>query len=738
MNTLSLNILALALLTVMSSCSQDALNSSVSSTRHSGLAVSQVESGTMISKDSSRDTMITEGDAEIVIGAGSLQVDTAVSMDGFKPSNGAYIADELGMASDDVTSVAVTQVTATSSEALTQPMTVKLKIEENAGLFAAFLSDPNYFVVYSYKKPDGSMISGIISGAMLAVADGWVTFKVDDFGVFELFKTKRPAPAAKVLVAGMMNPFGKDIAVSGLSTKLMVAGQTVTIKGEHFDKSTRVYIAGKRAKVTAVAPKSLSATVPAGQSFGEGQFKVMNRYKTFKQAIFYKGDKIDFPLVDGEPASVCKGQKYYNIRGEKRIGRKICAATDFPVCAGSMRQNCKVTASHKVYDTDKPLNAFHILDGHSIGNEAGRLNPDLLYSHCEDDGQDNCRASADFPAVKASALVPGIIKAGVTIAGVTGSLSYQTKEACSSSKTGNCKVGADFTAIDSDQLTAASIRAGKIIGGVAGIYPSDTAPLPGDGHANLTQANFTEKLANTNGFQYYDRQGNRYTGHGDSALKADNISEGVSILGVGGTYKKALPVAGNEWDYKFGYSFTGITGKVKTSCRNLVLPDQAPQVKNNSAGHFTTEPTLNPWGTSQHSCLSEGWENLDTDCNPANQDCLFKDLMTGRTWLISRSFTEVLGAVAQTRCENSTAGSFNDWRTPTQKEAMQAVINGISSSFPATYRQSLTRNGFWTSTVSAWKTGESTLPYWSFGITSGMGRFAADPSRATASVACIR
>lgn len=68
-------------------------------------------------------------------------------------------------------------------------------------------------------------------------------------------------------------------------------------------------------------------------------------------------------------------------------------------------------------------------------------------------------------------------------------------------------------------------------------------------------------------FQYFDSAGVRYTGAGDTNISAINIVSGVSVFGPTGTISVTSP---DPWDIRFGTTVNGITGKLKTACRNAV------------------------------------------------------------------------------------------------------------------------------------------------------------------------
>lgn len=88
---------------------------------------------------------------------------------------------------------------------------------------------------------------------------------------------------------------------------------------------------------------------------------------------------------------------------------------------------------------------------------------------CTRDGQNDCLANPDFPAVSAAnALAPGNIRAGVTIGGIAGTL--VPCGLCTADGQTNCITGPRFKAMDTDPSVISNwdIRRGKQAGGITG------------------------------------------------------------------------------------------------------------------------------------------------------------------------------------------------------------------------------------------------------------------------------
>ncbi|MBC7533967.1 MAG: DUF1566 domain-containing protein [Oligoflexus sp.] len=116
-------------------------------------------------------------------------------------------------------------------------------------------------------------------------------------------------------------------------------------------------------------------------------------------------------------------------------------------------------------------------------------------------------------------------------------------------------------------LKPENIKAGIVIGSVTGAYPSSTYPLPSASNtADLDAATFDAKAKSGAAFEYWNSAGNYQTGAGDADIIATNIVSTATIFGLAGNL--TAPAAIDPWNVRVGSVVNGVTGQLKTSCRN--------------------------------------------------------------------------------------------------------------------------------------------------------------------------
>jgi hypothetical protein len=192
-----------------------------------------------------------------------------------------------------------------------------------------------------------------------------------------------------------------------------------------------------------------------------------------------------------------------------------------------------------------------------------------LYVTCSKDNEEGCLTTKDyksFPQVEREKLVPGNVREGVKVVGVTGTLTFQGPGNCAADGETGCVSTATFPAVEKDRLTPGVLKAGVSLAGLTGDYPSATYALAG---ATVT-ADLTSLAASTaaGSYEFFDSAGTRYTGTisdagaisigtavktfntslyrqftvpGDANLVAGNILSSATILGVAGNV--TLPAA---------------------------------------------------------------------------------------------------------------------------------------------------------------------------------------------------
>lgn len=736
-------VVALMLIT-LTSCEVSSLQSTVSSRRDGGQPAAgaggstgseqpgnpvntvQTENGAMLSKDSTDVMKMSGTSSDVIINPGSLTVDTQVSIADYKRSDPNYIAHELGLESGEVEAVGVTQVKGSTTESLAKPMTITLEIGTN--LLEFFLSEPYYFVVCTALKSGQPPKVWTIASEDIVVAGNFLQFQTKEFGVFEVFKAYRPVLKVKEMNDAAMNAFAEPLAVSSLSTAALGAGRTVTVAGQHLGEDTRVVVDGHSAAIKSYTSEQVSFTVPELNAFGLRTLKIMNRYNTITKPVFYKGSKTDLPLIARDPAEVCKGVGYYDREGEKQLGTKVCALADAQSCSAATKDGCLASVQYTAIDPST-VSQDHLMEGYRLAGVSGRLNYLDGLMMCDHDGQVNCRTNGVYMAADANGPDASHIRFGVSLAGVVGTYPAP-RPSCDDSTTTGCLIppaSTVYTAVDGVELNSAHIRKSVTINGIVGKFPSAQSPLYSSPVANFNPTDAPSMLASGALFEFYDREGRRYAMQGDNDLASHNIAKDVNVYGVNGTFKVDTPTEENasEDDLRWGYTFKNLSsGKIKTNCRSLVPGGESNLPENNISGSVYTEPSQDPWGNDgQFACRSEGWKVYTPNCDPSSQNndtrCLVQDHKTLLMWTTA-GLLEGKADQAQTHCDTLNYQGYSDWRVPTQKEAMQAVINGMSSLSPDLFRFANSRNFYWTSTIPRTQVGSSNPPYWYIDMTSGL------------------
>lgn len=344
---------------------------------------------------------------------------------------------------------------------------------------------------------------------------------------------------------------------------------------------------------------------------------------------------------------------------------------------------------------------------------------------CAADAATGCIAVAGFPAARIGTgfLHESNIRAGVQIGGVTGAFPSAT-----------------YT------LTGAS-----------------------SGVSDITSGNFNSMITGNSTFEWWGSDGQRHTGTGEVDLSdPTKIANGLSIFGTNGTLIGATACTGAGQTGCVTTSAFRSAKPIRNSAKsvtatviydNIIGPaaaglDVYDTIDDYNDGVSGLPPDM-PWG-ADYVASASNWVAGGTDfgsvaglCNEAEDQCVYTDQTTGLIWseqntnLDFTSFNADTWPCSSDGCSalasghpgtdssepsSYTAGAdmnwwdalyacskMNDlnfggystgWRMPTQKELLQASINGIRAVESAHFI--LTHNLFWSSTTrstaanSAW------------------------------------
>lgn len=299
-----------------------------------------------------------------------------------------------------------------------------------------------------------------------------------------------------------------------------------------------------------------------------------------------------------------------------------------------------------------------------------------------------------------SLLVAGNIKSGEAVFGVDGSVTTTSGD-CSTPGQLGCTATASFPSYDKVALKPEVIKDGEQILGVTGDYISATRPMPDGGFAGSTlSANFNNAIRSNSAFQFWDSNGVRHEANGDSDIQAANLRTGVNAFGVSGSVTPYPEI--DPWDVLYDETYidssgTQKTGKMKVNCRNMTDSDSGEAWSstttvsnyrniddyNNGRNRM---PNQNPFLNDAYKCNGDAFmdvsrkssDNSLGTCGDTGVKCIFKDRIAKLLWQeVSFGGARKTYSQAMTECQNSTVGGFNNWRLPTQKEALMAYVHGI-------------------------------------------------------------
>lgn len=288
---------------------------------------------------------------------------------------------------------------------------------------------------------------------------------------------------------------------------------------------------------------------------------------------------VDGDLTQG--TKVCDANSTDSLKSENiREGVTILGVVGtLGECSSEAESNCISTNDYIPIKTESI--AARIVKGYSVSGVAGTA-PVSMYSECTFDGQTDCYTTSTYRAAQTSDLAEKLL-VGNTVASQAGTYSpdFPEVENVLSTDTVNGKSGT--LTIPNPNQVRLSVKYGVGGDGSTGTLslPADTSVVQGVGYGasgteatgkliveshsnctgpnqvgcittstyksmnlsskdsggalNLTSADFNTRMRSSSPFEYWDENGVRHTGNGDSDITALNIKSSISIFDINGS-----------------------------------------------------------------------------------------------------------------------------------------------------------------------------------------------------------
>lgn len=484
--------------------------------------------------------------SRVVFPPGSLVVDTSISIEeSAAVATDAMSADLELNTSVQQAGVAIMVKSEANVDAM-QPFSLAIPLPVSTGLAENNVWD-NLIVMYRVKvAAKDKTMAGIIPRSDIVIEGGMAKFSTQYFGAFQTALTETPVLEKKevetnsVIVSKAESLQLPAIAVVKRLPFVINANKTVQIQGSNFRATMIVALGGKKVGNLQVLSDSVATFVaPEGASFGLTNLSVEQDGVAQSVSVFYAGASSDYPIITEAENEVCSGKKYYDANGVLKTGSKSCSGTQADLselkaeniisgitingvagtavpapanCAADNAVGCVTTASYPSV-AKAGLAAGDIRSGVSVAGISGTLSS-ASYSNCSSDGQTNCIAVSSYPAANATGLAAKVLT-GQTVANVAGSAAIRPSN-CAADGATNCVADSSYPAAQVSGL-AAKVLTGQTVANVAGTAALSPSSCASDGATNCVA---------TSSFPAVD----------SSLLTAGNIKVGVTLGGITGQF----------------------------------------------------------------------------------------------------------------------------------------------------------------------------------------------------------
>ena len=478
---------------------------------------------------------------------GSLAIDTAITIEPSAEVSTSAVAAQLDLGESILSTGTAVSVQPTIAIDPVQPFTISIALPQGTALS---LNQNAGFLVVFYKvkiAADDRIVAGVIPSSDLTIIGNNVSLFAYNFGAFQAayLKTEVTTPKQIAVVTPILTKREVEalppINVLGRSPFIVSSGEKVQLAGTNFRPSMFLAFRGRTVSgIKVVSDVSASFTVPAADGFGLTNLSVDQDGISQTISIFYRGTTSDLPIISLSESEVCSGVKYYDANGTKRDGTKSCTGPS--TCTANAQIGCVTTSSFKAGDFSN-LNASNIMQGISIAGVNGSVTLPTAA---------NVRAINGAYGASGSPITP--ILADCTTDGGVGCVTVS---------------GYPAAKVSSSNLHVGNIKSGVQIGGLTGQYPSSTYTLSG-ATAMDDLTNFITQLTTDGSFEFWDSEGVRRTGSGDSDITAvaDCAADGAIGCKTVAAFPAANAAAAVAGNIKSGVSIGGISGSFVGSFSN--------------------------------------------------------------------------------------------------------------------------------------------------------------------------
>lgn len=606
---------------------------------------------------------VNEGDlagSEARFPANALSISTQISIQEGLPIATSALAGSLSITAGFKATATPVAVTSSEKVDAVSPFIIAIPMPQTSGALRLFADAfENLVVTYVINvAATGETRIGTIPREALKIEKNKVAFETYYFGVYQAAITvervteERKATTTSFTVAAKSKQELPKLEITSRTPFVVRAGESVTLRGKNIRPTIRLALNG-----TPVPSLNLLADAvqfPAPSSGGVGMLKLTAEQDGVTQdvSLVYSGNG-SYPVISEDKSKICSDVQFYDLNGTLQTGTRNCS-------------------------------------GSSLAD-------------CNQDGQVNCKA------------------------------------------------GGMFIAVDKSKLSSGNIRKNISIGNVVGEYPSSAYPLVGSGGVtDLLEGIFEAQLRTSSAFKWFDSQGNMHTKSGDPDLQPMNLLAGVDIFGVSGTivncasdgqkdcianssFRAAKMASFSTWDIRYGKTIAGVTGMIVSSKNMTGSFDNTDSPASSGVDVWDTIDDYNNnflfpvtppsgwlaamggnWIMDAMNDSGVGGGTTGNNGCDGSEDCVFQDRYTGMKWTKDMG-TRTSWADAITYCHELTYGGYNDWRLPTQKELMQAYINGIWSQKHPVKLSIVSTSSYWTATTQSSQTVEA----WFVNLASG-------------------